>query len=196
MIGTAIALNGAKNIGSGSTAAMVGAAAGPHGVPVVAAGGATVAVGQVEVLAGASAAAVGAAIAKAAGNQLGGDLQGRDSHGYQDLLECEGADHVDWTDHGHKHYPPKNVPWKDVVKSTKGGPAKYSPDIGDIEVFERDAWATGTPTTNGKNWRVKAYDHVIGASDGMETVYVRIENSANTIHGHPITAAEYWALLK
>ena len=103
---------------------------------------------------------------------------------------------VDWTDHGHKHFPDKNKSWKDIVKSTKDGPAKYSKDIPDIEAFERNAWETGTPTTNGKNWKVKAYDEVIGATGGKETRYIRIENSANTIHGHPISESEYLKLLR
>ena len=103
---------------------------------------------------------------------------------------------VNWTDHGHKHFPGKNKSWKDIVKSTKNGPAKYSPDIKDIEAFEREAWETGTPVTNGKNWKVKKYNDIIGATGGKETQYIRIENSANTIHGHPISKSEYLKLLK
>ena len=106
------------------------------------------------------------------------------------------ADLVNWTDHGHKHFPDKNKPWKDTTKSTKNGPAKYSPDIKDIEAFERETWEIGTPVTNGKNWKVKKYDEIIGATGGKETQYVRIENSANTIHGHPISESEYLKLLK
>lgn len=90
----------------------------------------------------------------------------------------------------------KNVSWKQTVNSTKNGPAKYSLDIKDIESFEREAWNSGTKVTNGKNWKVKAYDRVIGASNGKETSYIRIENSAGTIHGHPITEAEYFKLLR
>ena len=86
--------------------------------------------------------------------------------------------------------PDKNKPWKDTVKSTKNGPAKYSPDIKDIEAFERETWEIGTPVTNGKK-----YDEIIGA-EGKETQYVRIENSANTLHGHPISESEYLKLLK
>ena len=47
-----------------------------------------------------------------------------------------------------------------------------------------------------KNWKVKAYDRIIGATNGKETRYVRIENSVGTIHGHPITESEYLKLLK
>ena len=103
---------------------------------------------------------------------------------------------VNWTDHGHKHFPGKNKSWKDIVKSTKNGPAKYSPDIKYIEAFEREAWETGTPVTNGKNWKVKKYNDIIGATGGKETQYIRIENSANIIHGHPIFESEYLKLLK
>lgn len=37
---------------------------------------------------------------------------------------------------------------------------------------------------------------VLGATDGKETEYIRIENSANTIHGHPISQTEYIRLIK
>lgn len=47
-----------------------------------------------------------------------------------------------------------------------------------------------------KNWKVKAYDKIIGATEGKETCYVRIECSSNTIHGHPISRKEYNKLLK
>ena len=107
----------------------------------------------------------------------------------------DGAD-VNWTNHGYKHFPEKNKSWQDTVKSTKNGPAKYSPDIKDIEAFEREAWKTGTLVTNGKNWKVQRYDDIIGATNGKETQFGRIENSANTIHGHPISESEYFKLLK
>ena len=50
--------------------------------------------------------------------------------------------------------------------------------------------------TNGKNWKVQRYDDIIGATNGKETQFGRIENSANTIHGHPISESEYFKLLK
>lgn len=86
--------------------------------------------------------------------------------------------------------------WKQVIKSTKSGPAKYHTSIVDIEAFEREAWSTGIPVTNEKNWKVKKYDTIIGATEGKETYYVRIECSADTIHGHPISESEYNKLLK
>lgn len=39
------------------------------------------------------------------------------------------------------------------------------------------AWNTGESVNNGKNWKVKEYDTVIGATNGKETRYVRIECS-------------------
>ena len=59
-----------------------------------------------------------------------------------------------------------------------------------------DAWETGTPVTNGKTWKVKEYDEIIGACSGKETRYVRIEYSGGVIHGHPITEREYKKLIK
>ena len=111
-------------------------------------------------------------------------------------MEGESETDVKWTDHAHKHFPNRNQSWKEIIKSTKNGPAKYSSNIKDIKAFEREAWKTGFPVTNGKNWRVKAYDYIIGATGGKETRYVRIENSANTIHGHPISESEYLKLIK
>ena len=113
-----------------------------------------------------------------------------------DSSNDENTSDVEWTAHNHKHFPTKNTSWKDTVKSTKNGPAKYSPNIHNIEDFERDAWQNGTKVTNGKNWKVNSYDHIIGATEGMETPYVRIENSGNVIHGHPISEREYHKLLK
>ncbi len=103
---------------------------------------------------------------------------------------------ISWSNHGYKHFPNKNLSWRDIVKSTESGPAKYSFDIQDVEAFERSAWESGTPVTNGKNWRVKKYDKTIAAVNGKETIYVRIEKSSNTIHGHPISESEYNKLLK
>ncbi|MBR6149646.1 MAG: hypothetical protein IKQ25_00040 [Lachnospiraceae bacterium] len=116
-------------------------------------------------------------------------------NGLKELIKS-GSDAVSWSNHGYKHFPNKNMSWMDIVNSTKSGPAKYSFDIQDVEAFERAAWEAGTPVTNGKNWRVNKFETTIGAVNGRETVYVRIENSSNTIHGHPISEAEYYKLLK
>lgn len=90
---------------------------------------------------------------------------------------------------------PDGKTWKDIVKSTKSGPAKYLPDT-DVEAFERSAWESGQDVTNGKTWGVMQFDHVIGASEGQETQFMRVEFSGGTIHGHPITQSEYNKLLK
>ena len=110
-------------------------------------------------------------------------------------MEGGTSSNVAWTNHGYKHYPDKNKSWNQIIKSTKNGPAKYHTNIDDIEAFEREAWNTGASVNNGKNWKVKEYDTVIGATNGKETRYVRIECSANTIHGHPISESEYNKLL-
>ena len=100
-----------------------------------------------------------------------------------------------WTSHGYKHAAPKNKSWSEVVKSTKNGPAKYKPDT-DIQKLERNVWEKGNIVNNGKNWKVKEFHNEIGASGGKESRWVRVENSADTIHGHPITQAEYLRLTK
>lgn len=102
---------------------------------------------------------------------------------------------VQWTNHGFKHFPSKNTSWSSVVKSTKNGPAKYKHNT-NVEALERGVWATGQPVNNGKSWKVERFSEVIGASNGVETNYVRVEYSAGTIHGHPITKAEYIRLTK
>ena len=40
------------------------------------------------------------------------------------------------------------------------------------------------------------FDEIIGVSEGTPTRFVRVEMSANVIHGHPITEAEYKKLTK
>ncbi|MED4753608.1 hypothetical protein P9361_19895 [Brevibacillus choshinensis] len=102
---------------------------------------------------------------------------------------------VSWTNHGYKHFPSKNTTWSDVVKSTKSGPAKYIPGT-DVEALERMVWEKGSPVTNGKTWKVMKFDKIIGASEGGNTQYIRVEYSGGTIHGHPITELEYKKLLK
>lgn len=102
---------------------------------------------------------------------------------------------VEWTNHGYKHFPQKNMTWGEIVKSTKNGPAKYKNGI-EIEPIERQIWAEGIPVTNGKPWKVQEFDYTIGASNGKETSYMRVEESAGVIHGHPITKEEYKKLLK
>lgn len=49
---------------------------------------------------------------------------------------------------------------------------------------------------NIKIWKVKAYNEVIEATGGKEIRYIRIENNANTIHGHPNTESKNFKLLR
>ena len=102
---------------------------------------------------------------------------------------------LDWTPHGGKHVPRKNLSWSKIRKSTRNNqPAKYKPEI-NIESLERTAWADGTsvPSPPGKNVQYRVYDagKIIGASDGVDTPYIRAECSQGVIHGHPITKEEY-----
>lgn len=75
-------------------------------------------------------------------------------------------------------------------KIHKTGPAKYAHDV-DIKSLEYDIFNTGTPVANGKPWKVKDMGKVVGASEGKESQWVRVELSGNTIHGHPISLDEY-----
>jgi RHS repeat-associated protein len=76
-------------------------------------------------------------------------------------LSCDSKTKPHRTTHGYKHFPPKNQSWKDVIKSTKSGSAKYKPDV-DVKALELDVFNTGTPVTNGKQWKVKDMGTVIG----------------------------------
>ncbi|MGX9379881.1 RHS repeat-associated core domain-containing protein [Pseudomonas sp. JQ36] len=102
---------------------------------------------------------------------------------------------VQWTNHGNKHVAPK-APWPSVVKSTaNGGAAKYAPGT-DIEALERHAFEHGQEVNNGKPWKVIDMGRIIGANDGKETRFMRVELSANTIHGHPISEDAFKKLTK
>ncbi|MGF6401756.1 RHS repeat-associated protein [Pseudomonas frederiksbergensis] len=102
---------------------------------------------------------------------------------------------VDWTPHGYKHSPSKNMTWKETINSTKSGPAKYKQGV-DIERMEREAYKNGVPATNGKPWKIREYETVIGASEGKPSRWIRLELSARTIHGHPISEIEFRRLTK
>ncbi|MBP2194595.1 RHS repeat-associated protein [Pantoea cypripedii] len=109
--------------------------------------------------------------------------------------KCSQEDEPNWTPHGYKHVAPKNSTWRDVIKSTKSGPAKYKPGT-DIESLERSVYKNGQSVTNGKSWKVKEMDEVIGASEGKESRWLRVEKSGGTIHGHPISLNEFSRLIK
>jgi hypothetical protein len=81
------------------------------------------------------------------------------------------------------------------VASTKDGPAKYLPKTA-IEALERMVWKSGTAVTNGKPWKVMEFTAEIGASGGKPSFWISVEESAGTIHGHPITETEYLKLTK
>ncbi|WP_223271475.1 RHS repeat-associated core domain-containing protein, partial [Pseudomonas fluorescens] len=102
---------------------------------------------------------------------------------------------IEWTAHGYKHSPSKKIPWKDILATTKSGPAKYRPGI-DIESLEREAYKNGRMTTNGKPWKVMEYAESIGASEGAPSRWIRVELSSKTIHGHPISEQEFRRLTK
>lgn len=103
---------------------------------------------------------------------------------------------ITWTSHRNKHVVNKNANWSDVVKSTKHGEAKYKPGI-NIEALERYAWEYGTPTTNGRTWRVMKFEDTIGANSGKETKFMRVEyTSGGVIHGHPILESDYLDYIK
>ncbi|VDR24483.1 Colicin-D [Raoultella terrigena] len=96
--------------------------------------------------------------------------------------------------HKHKHYPPKGVPWKDIVnKTANGGSAKFKPDV-NIPEIDIDAWENGQTTAKHPTWKVKKYDYVIGAYAGKETQWVVVKESQGVIHSHPVSeqkAKEY-----
>jgi hypothetical protein len=102
---------------------------------------------------------------------------------------------VNWTSHGSKHVPKSGVPWRQIIQNTASGPAKYKPGIA-IEALERKVWAEGTAATNGRPWKVMEFADEIGASGGSSSRWVRVEESGGTIHGHPITLAEFLKLTR
>ncbi len=109
------------------------------------------------------------------------------------------AEKVQWVPHDYKHVPSSKMKWKDTVKATKHGYAKYNTyDLSDIERTERMVWSKGTPTTDGNTHKVMKLDKVIGAYEGKETQYIIVKatNNGNTIHGHPISMAEFLRVTK
>jgi hypothetical protein len=95
-----------------------------------------------------------------------------------------------WSEYGRKHVASAKVPWAETVESTKSGPAKYLPGT-DVEALERQVWREGTAVTTGKTWKVMEMPRDVGASGGKLSRWVRVEESAGTIHGHPITEVEF-----
>ncbi|PIT39734.1 RHS repeat domain-containing protein [Snodgrassella alvi] len=62
---------------------------------------------------------------------------------------CGNLKQPEWSTHGYKHFPQKNKAWKDIVKSTKSGSAKYLHDV-DVKSLEYHVFNIGIPVTNGK----------------------------------------------
>jgi hypothetical protein len=103
---------------------------------------------------------------------------------------------VQWTAHGGKHVPETkgmaNWAWDKIVKNTSNGkPAMYKLGT-NVEELEHIAFHTGRIDTTGKPLKVIEFPHVIGASSGKETKYMRVEiTEQNVIHGHPIDYEEF-----
>ena len=94
-----------------------------------------------------------------------------------------------------KHYVTKSTAiWKDVVKSTKNGPAKFKGKISEVDELIKEAWDNGTVVNNGKPWKVyKKEGEAVGAVSGKETQYMRVEMTPSTkeVHASPITETDY-----
>lgn len=55
----------------------------------------------------------------------------------------------------------------------------------------------GTPVTNGKDWKVFDVGQTVGAKNGQQTTYMRVERTPDgQLHGHPITLQEVAKLTK
>lgn len=102
---------------------------------------------------------------------------------------------INWTVHDHKYSPSKTTSWEAINESTQTDTAKCKPGI-DKESLERGAFKDGKSSTYGKPWKVKEFERDIGASSGKTSRWIRIELSAKTIHGHPITEQELRKLTK
>ncbi|MCJ3377176.1 hypothetical protein LNY74_05780 [Klebsiella pneumoniae] len=48
-------------------------------------------------------------------------------------------------------------------------------------------WNTGQTTSLRSYWKVKQYDHIIGAYEGKETQWTVVKESQGVIHSHPIS---------
>jgi hypothetical protein len=81
-----------------------------------------------------------------------------------------------------------------LILSTTKWPAKYLPSV-NIESVERSVWSNGIPV-NWKDWKIMEFPNDIGASNWSMSRWMRVENSAWYIHGHPISREEFLRLLK
>jgi len=99
--------------------------------------------------------------------------------------------------YGAKHLAPSRMLWKEIVESTLKYPAKFKNAKEYIELTKK-AWDEGKAVTNGKLWKVYEASEVIGASEGKETKYMRVELTESTkeLHSSPITSEQYQKLTK
>jgi YD repeat-containing protein len=117
----------------------------------------------------------------------------------EDCDPCEDPNtQLQWTPHGNKHFPPPRVPWDRIVASTANGSRAYyhpavTPSHAAQAAFEIAAWQSGTTSKIRKGYRYRKFEgRVIGASNGKETSYVRVEcTSPGVVHGHPVPVEEY-----
>lgn len=96
--------------------------------------------------------------------------------------------------YGYKHYPSKNLSWKEIISWTKTWPAKYKPwvDIENIQNLVREKWKV----VNWKDWKVMEFDNIIWSKYWKESKWIRVENSWWYIHWHPITNEEFLKYIK
>jgi len=97
-----------------------------------------------------------------------------------------------------KHICPPNLETHEVVTRTGGGqPALYLPAT-NVEEIEKEAAADGTFVSSGKPatfYKVHAFDHDIGASNGALSRWIRVESTNGGFHGHPIPESRYIRML-
>ncbi|WPQ60685.1 polymorphic toxin-type HINT domain-containing protein [Chitinophaga sancti] len=90
--------------------------------------------------------------------------------------------------------------WKDVIKWTKDNEAIYKSAVKEeVRTLEMTAISEGLEVPIGKGVKYFIYDagKVIGASEGKETQYLRVELASDgSVHGHPITDVDYRKYLK
>jgi hypothetical protein len=86
-------------------------------------------------------------------------------------------------------------PWTNLVESTI--PVPRNTDLKSLfQKLERAVWEVGTAASNGRPWKAAEFTCEIGASGGKFSRWVRVEQSAGEIHGHPITEQEFLKLSK
>jgi Pretoxin HINT domain len=95
----------------------------------------------------------------------------------------------------------KNLAWKDIVKGTGGKKptALYKGTEAEVLALETKALQEGVkiPLDKGVEYYVYKAETTIGATEGMETNWLRVEITSNGFfHGHPITPTDASKYLK